>query len=547
MSNSQGTRVLVPDNRCGGRVRSTAAYHGRKKSRVRYALPACEALEGRVVLTYSVPGTSLLGSLSYVGVVTSPVVVTSVPTLPPIPVPPTPLLPILPGAPTPVPPVPYSGASSVWTQLRSDLQTLRVELQSLAQKSGVTIADVQSLTSDSEAIATSGFRFGVKSLNPTISELATAVAGGASTGQAQTDFTALFNGSSVATTTITTTFNDLVQTIKDSAVTTTDLSIVAADEAAVQADLSKLRSPWLPEPEPWLDQVGATPGSVTLANNIVSVPSPVVSPSSSVSPPTAVLPPIIQPPIIISPFGNTSLLGSLSSVGVVTSPVVVSPWRLILPPVPLTATAAASTTATGPFSQLQADEQKLQAELQSLAAKSGLTIADLQNLVNDSRTINLAGFYFDSQSLNKPISELATAVAGGLSTAQAQTDFTALFNGSKVSTSTINTTFSDLAKAIQDSKVLPGDLTTVAADQAAIQADLKYLFPFKGGGSEGSGSSSGESSSGGTGGGTTGTTATGNSGGRKHHFVVRHNLHHVQHIKVANLVHGHKLARLKKH
>ena len=145
-------------------------------------------------------------------------------------------------------PVPYvARATSTWTQLRSDLQALRVELQSLAQKSGVTVADLQNLTNDSQAIAGAGFHFGVKNLNSAINELATAIAGGTSTSQAQTDFTALFSNSSVSTTTITTTFNDLVQTIQDSTVTTTDLSTVAADEAAIQADLGKLPIPFLPE------------------------------------------------------------------------------------------------------------------------------------------------------------------------------------------------------------------------------------------------------------------------------------------------------------
>lgn len=81
--------------------------------------------------------------------------------------------------------------------------------------------------------------------------------------------------------------------------------------------------------------------------------------------------------------------------------------------------------SSGAYSQLRADVQKLQTELQSLAAKSGLTIADLENLANDSQAINQAGFFFNVQSLDKAVSELATAVAGGTSTAQAQTDFAA--------------------------------------------------------------------------------------------------------------------------
>jgi hypothetical protein len=194
----------------------------------------------------------------------------------------------------------------------------------------------------------------------------------------------------------------------------------------------------------------------------------------------------------------------------------------------------------GTYSQLQADEQKLQMELQSLAAKSGLTIADLQNLVGDSQTISQAGFSFDSSSLNKSISELATAVAGGTSTSQAQADFTALFNGSSVLTTTISTTFSDLTKAIQDSKVLPADLTAVAADQAAIQADLKNLYPGK---SAGGGTGTGSTGTGGT----TGTGTTGTKGGHGTHGVKHKLHHHAPQIKVPKLVHARKLDRLKKH
>ena len=515
MSNDGKMRVIVPreDNR-DGRGRKLIASRYRSQGRSCRAFMACEELEGRVVLSFSGVSTSLLGSLSYVGVVTSPVITASVPILPILP-------PIQPG---PVMPVPYARATSTWSQLRTDLQSLQVELQSLAQKSGVTIADLQNLTADSQAISAAGFHFSVRSLNSVITELATAVAGGTSTSQAQTDFTALFSKSSVTATTITTTFNDLTQTIHDSAVITTDLSTVAADEAAIQADLGKLPIPFLPGPQPWLDQVGATPDAVTLAN--IGVTSPVLSP-----------PIIVQPPIIISPFGSTSLLGALSSVGVVTSPVIVVPRPLV--PTPMT------PVTVGAFSQLQADEQKLQLELQSLAAKSGLTIADLQNLVGDSQTINQAGFSFDFQSLTKTISELAIAVAGGTSTSQSQADFTALFNGSKVSSMTISNTFSDLTKAIQDSKVLPGDLTTVATDQAAIQADIKNLYPAKG---VGTGPGSGSTGTGGTGtGGTTGNGHAGNTTGSHKKHVVKHKLHHASHIKVAKIVHARKLGRLKKH
>ena len=463
-----------------------------------------------MVLTDGVTA-SLLGSLSYVGVVTGPVVAGQGLALPgPI----TPILPILPFT--------TSTPTSPWSQLEADWKTLQTELQSLAAKSGVTIADLENLTNDSQAIAGDGFHFDLETLNPVISELATAVAGAMPTTQAQTDFAALFPASSVSMATINTTFSDLVKTITDSGVTTTDLTTVATDEAAIQTDLSNLPKRFMPGSQTWLDQQGAVPTAL-----VVSQPAAVTGPTAAVSQPGGLL-----PSIIISPFGSSSLLGSLSYTGIVTSPVV--------------AGTQSSSSSTSPVSQLKSDVQKLEAELVTLAEKSSLTVADLQNLTTDGQAINQAGFHFDVQTLLPVISELATAVAGNSPTTQAQTDFTSLFGSSSVLTATITTTFNDLVKAIQDSNVTTGDLTTVASDQAAIQADLKKLAPVlpitppvpiipvlpilpgSGSGSTGTGSTgTGSTGTGSTGIGSTGTgsTGTGSTGGTTttghHHKLAR--------------------------
>ncbi len=445
-----------------------ARRHGRRnRRRSRNDALACEALERRLVLTQSV-SASLLGSLSYVGVVTSPVI-TPLVFNPPIPVPP--ILPVIPFA--------TAVQNSAWSQLESDWKTLQTELQSLAAKSGVTIADLENLTNDSQAISessaslpppntavgnvtddTAGFHFDLKTLNPVISELALAVAGGMPTTQAQSDFTNLFTGSSVSMSTISTTFNDLVKTITDSGVTTTDLTTVAADEAAIQTDLSKLPKAWIPGGQTWLDQQGDVPADLVIsppAAPAATGPTAVTTPVLGSPPPSAL------PPVFVSPFGSSTLLGTLMYTGVVTSPVVVAS------PVP--------SGSLRPISKLQADVQTLESELVTLAEKSSVTIADLEALTSDGVAINQAGFHFSGQTVNPVISELATAVAGGSPTTQALTDFTALFSKSSVSTATITTTFNDLVKAIQDSNVTTGDLSTVALDQAAIQADLKGLKP----------------------------------------------------------------------
>jgi hypothetical protein len=517
----------------------------RNRIRARRSALGCETLENRVVLTAYAGPSSLLGSLSYVGVVTTPIESVNVPELPIHPVPATATAAF-----------PFGeGISTAWAKLRTDLQTLETELQTLAAKSGLTVADLENLTNDSEAIGKAGFYFAASALNPVISELAVAVAGNASTSQAQSDFTGLFTGSTVSSTTITNTFNDLVKAIQDSAVTTSDLSTVAADEAAIQSDFPKIPSPMIPAGQTWLDQVGSVPGALSLATQVTSATAAMASPILPIVPPQ---------PIIVSRFGGVSLLGSLSSVGVVTSPVFVPPT--VGGPVPLgvspassvppmeSAAAAAVTvlpnipvTSSGAWAQLQADVQKLHAELVCLAEKSGLTIADEQSLANDAQAITQAGFYFKESALDPVISELAVAVAGGNSTSQALTDFTALFSGSSVSSTTITNTFNDLVKAIKDSGVTTNDLSTVAADQAAIQADLKNLFPGEIGGGEGSGGG-GVTGTGTGSGGTTGSGSTGGSGGQTNNGGHGHKGHHGAHvtIKVVKVTHGTKVGHAVK-
>ena len=114
---------------------------------------------------------------------------------------------------------PWASQNTQIAQLNTDLQKLQTELQSLAAKSGITIVDITNLTTDGQSIAGAGFWINPQNLQKSVSELVTAVASGAATTQAKTDFNALFSGSNVAQSTIDKTFNDLVQTIQDSKVT----------------------------------------------------------------------------------------------------------------------------------------------------------------------------------------------------------------------------------------------------------------------------------------------------------------------------------------
>ena len=364
-----------------------------------------EHLEQRLVL--SDWGGDLLGSaLNAIGVVTGPVVVQNSSSS-------------------------TSSSSGQTSQLRTDVQALQTELASLAAKSGVTVADLTSLAADSQAIAQAGARIDVKSLDSSVNELATAIAAGTSTTQAQTDFAAVFASTSVSQATITQAFTDLSKAITDSGVNSTDLTTVATDQAAIQTDLSSL---------PW---GGFFAGNGVFGDGFEGGPFGGV---------------------FEGPAGG-SLAAALSSIGVETGTV-----------------TTVSASVHGPWggdggqtSQFRTDIQALQTELASLASKSGVTVADLTSLAADSQAIAQAGARIDVKSLDSAVNELATAIAGGTSTTQAQTDFAAVFASTSVSQATITQAFTDLSKAITDSGVTSTDLATVAKDQAAIQSDLSNL------------------------------------------------------------------------
>ena len=356
---------------------------------------------------------------------------------------------------------PWASQNSQIAQLNTDLQKLQTELQSLAAKSGITIVDVDNLTTDGQSIAGAGFWINPQNLQKSVTELATAVASGGSTTQAKTDFTALFNGSNVAQTSIDKTFTDLVQAIQDSKITTADLSAVAADQAAIQSDLNNL-----PGGGRGLGGTQAISGGTTSLSSILAT--------------------------------------SLSRAGVATLPAQAGGSQAL--------STSSTATQKSQLTQLDTDVQKLQTENQDLAAKSLVTVSDLTSLVTDSQTIAGAGLRLDPQDLEKVVNELVTAVADGADTTQARTDFNALFSGSNVAQASIDKTFNDLVQTIQNSKITAADLTTLAADQAAIQTDRSNL-------QNGSGTSV-ASSTGSAGSGTSGSgSGTASTGGAVTHFA----------------------------
>ncbi len=78
----------------------------------------------------------------------------------------------------------------------------------------------------------------------------------------------------------------------------------------------------------------------------------------------------------------------------------------------------------------------------------------------------------DYQGVWPVVNELATAVAAGTSTAQAEADWNALFAPSGAPQPVISQFFADLVQTIQDSHVTSADLATVASDETAFIQDV---------------------------------------------------------------------------
>jgi cell division protein FtsB len=452
----------------------------RNRAQGRRGALGCEALEGRVVLSdwglgggmMGGGGGALLQSLSQVGVVTGGAEFGPGPDF---------------GGAHQGFPGGSNGSST--SQLQTDLQKLQTDLQTIAAKSGVTVADINSLQSDDQAIAQAGFRIDPTALQKVTTELASAVASGASTRQAQTDFNNLFTGSSVSQATITKSFNDMVQAIQDSKITSTDLTTIATDRTAIQTDIA--------------NAPGSNYGSETLVASLGQL---------------GILPGGGQG------FGGGDFGGRGPGGFGFRGGRHGGDWG-----------GGGSSSSS---SQLQTDMQKLQTDLQAIAAKSGVTTADITNLQSDGKAIAQAGAQIDPKSLQTVTTELATAVASSASTSQAQTDFNNLFTGTNVSQATMTKTFNDMVQAIQDSKITSTDLTTIANDRTAIQNDLASLGQSSSTSSTtssgdstttGSGDTSTSSGSTGTGTGSTSTsngTTTTTTTGHSHHRNVRPVRHH---------------------
>ena len=153
------------------------------------------------------------------------------------------------------------------------------------------------------------------------------------------------------------------------------------------------------------------------------------------------------------------------------------------------ASSATTATRTGGHhggsiardAQLTADLATLRTDLDSVLAGSSVTDAQRLALRTDLRTIATAGFRVDKAALAPVVDSLLTALADGsydsdAATAQSIRDsFDALFTDSGVDSTLIDQTFTDIVAVARNLNVSTDELTTLAADRSAIQADLTRL------------------------------------------------------------------------
>lgn len=138
-------------------------------------------------------------------------------------------------------------------------------------------------------------------------------------------------------------------------------------------------------------------------------------------------------------------------------------------------TTGTDTTVNTLFANLKTAMDQLRKDTQAIAANSGLTVADIMALTNDSQTIAATGASIDSSKLEAAVNSLAYAVAGGTDQTQAKADFAAVFSGTAVPQATIDKTTADLVQAITDSKVTTTNLDTLKTDKANLDAAQKAL------------------------------------------------------------------------
>jgi hypothetical protein len=134
------------------------------------------------------------------------------------------------------------------TQLKTDLNTLRTDLNGVIAGSGATDAQRLALRSDLRAVrdANTSFMPDRKALGAVADSLLTAIADGTYDSDStvadsiKTSFTNVFSGSNIDSSLIDQTYADFVAVARGLNISSDELKTLANDRAAIQADLTRL-------------------------------------------------------------------------------------------------------------------------------------------------------------------------------------------------------------------------------------------------------------------------------------------------------------------
>ncbi|QEH37038.1 hypothetical protein OJF2_56230 [Aquisphaera giovannonii] len=141
-------------------------------------------------------------------------------------------------------------------------------------------------------------------------------------------------------------------------------------------------------------------------------------------------------------------------------------------------------TSSTQNNQLRTDLQQLQADVKAVLSASSVTDAQRQALNGDFAALCNAGVTVDRTALQAVATTLLTDIANGSYDANAtsiQSSFTAAFSGTSGAALTgdqatlVNTAYGDFVTVAKGLNATTDQLTAIANDQTAIQADLTNL------------------------------------------------------------------------
>jgi hypothetical protein len=140
-------------------------------------------------------------------------------------------------------------------------------------------------------------------------------------------------------------------------------------------------------------------------------------------------------------------------------------------------TPAQAGSTTSSSEALKADLEKLRTDLQAIAAKSQVTVAELTAVKGDFEKVSAAATSPPDSTKLVTLTSDITSLNGQLPTAaqatQLSNDYTAVLQSQGITDQSLVTqTISDIGAVVTSANITSTDVSTIATDEAAIKNDL---------------------------------------------------------------------------